>query len=84
MICEACGAEALKTVRWRAGGERRFVLCDECYGPLAASVWITEGLVPCSGTCNACGSWVSVRELSEASGGGRRDAPSGLCRSCVR
>jgi hypothetical protein len=84
MRCDRCGAvaPALKTCRWRSGVGRPFALCDPCYAPLAAAVWIVPGPVPCFGACRACGSWVSVRELGEASGGGRRGAPSGICGGC--
>ncbi len=85
MRCEKCGAAApvLKTCRLRAGPGPAFALCDPCYAPLAEAVWIVPGPLVCFGTCRSCGSWFSVRELSEVSGGGRRDAPSGVCERCV-
>ena len=84
MRCSRCGVEApaLKTCRWRTGGRRRFVLCGECYTPIAGVVWIVPGPVPCFGTCRRCGEWVSVREISERTGGGKWDAPSGVCAAC--
>ncbi len=85
MICEGCGASApaLKTVRWRKG-ERLFPLCDRCWEPLMPYLWVVVGPVPAHGTCRSCGHWRSLRELSETSGGGRRDAPSGICLGCSR
>ena len=87
MICEACGvsAPALKTCRWRTGGERRFVLCDSCWEPISGSVWIVRGRVPVWGFCSGCSEWFSVRELAELRPSGWKwDSPTGLCRSCVR
>jgi len=86
MRCEMCGAEApvLKTCRWRSGSDRSFTLCDACYAGVSEAVWIVPGAVTCFGTCRRCGSWVSMRELSEITGGSRRGAPSGICRQCVR
>ncbi|MDP9425207.1 MAG: restriction endonuclease [Actinomycetota bacterium] len=43
---------------------------------------IVAGPGPAHGTCRSCGHWRSLRELSETSGGGRRDAPSGICEGC--
>jgi hypothetical protein len=60
-----------------------FGLCESCWRSVAERVWIVPGLVACSGSCKLCGSWVPVRELAEASGGGKWDAPSGLCAGCV-
>jgi hypothetical protein len=85
VICEGCGASApvLKTVRWRTGGERRFVLCGTCHPDVAGGVWIVPGPVPCFGFCPGCSNWFPVGELSELrSGGWKWDAPSGLCRAC--
>ena len=73
---------ALKTCRWRTGRRRAFALCDECHAEIAGAVWIVAGLVPCFGTCRECGEWVSVRELADRTGGGRWDAPTGLCATC--
>ncbi len=83
MVCEGCGVEALvmKTVRWRTG-ERRFVLCDPCHGPLADSLWVVAGVVPAHGKCRGCSHWFSVRELVEQKAGGKWDSPSGVCFSC--
>ncbi len=86
MICEACGrtAPALKTVRWKTGGGRKFVLCDGCYAPLAGSVWITRGRVPVHGFCPGCSGWYSVRELAELRPSAWKwDAPLGRCRGCA-
>ncbi len=86
MICESCGtsAPALKTVRWRTGGERRFVLCDPCWLQLSGSVWIVPGPVPAHGFCSGCSEWFSVRELSERRPSGWKwDSPSGVCRACA-
>ncbi len=85
MICEGCGysAAALKTCRWKTG-ERRFVLCDPCWEPVAASLWVVAGSAPAHGRCRDCGGWSSVRELAGISQGGKWDAPSGLCPGCSR
>jgi hypothetical protein len=74
----------MKTVRPRSGGASPFPLCDRCYPALARWVWIVPGPVACFGTCRSCGSWYSMRELSEATGGGRHGAPSGICERCAR
>jgi hypothetical protein len=88
--CEGCGfsAPALKTVRWR-GAERRFVLCDPCYAPLAASLWIVAGGFTVTSKCDRCGRFCHPLELdpdtSRPGGHGKRDLVStGVCRSCVR
>ena len=83
MRCEACGAEApaLKTCRWR-GGERSFVLCDPCWGPLAGSLWVVPGLVTVHGFCPSCSEWFSLNDLSGISPAGRRGAPVGACPGC--
>jgi len=83
--CDGCGAEApvLKTCRCRDDAERAGVLCDPCWDPLRDRVWIIPGPVACFGTCSRCGEWVSVNDLRDATPGGRRSAPSGLCRMCA-
>ncbi len=84
MVCEGCGlaAPTLKTVRWRTG-ERRFSLCDNCWGSISCSVWIVPGPVVCFGMCK-CGEWASVRDLSDVrQGGGRWGSPGGLCPDCA-
>jgi hypothetical protein len=85
MRCDRCRVEApaLKTCRWRSRPGPTFALCDPCYGPLAAAVWIVPGPVPCFGACRGCGSWFSVRELAERTGGGKQGAPSGICPDCA-
>jgi len=81
--CEGCGFEApaLKTCRQRTE-ERRFVLCDPCYVPLAGSLWIVAGLASVHGKCRACSGWFSLRELEDPRPGGKWDAPSGICLGC--
>lgn len=81
MECEGCGtvAPVLKTCRWRTG-ERRFVLCDLCWEPLADSVWIVAGHLPAHGKCRVCGGWFSLRELKDLRKGGRWDSSSGVCQ----
>lgn len=83
MSCSGCGASApaLKTVRWRKG-KRLFPLCDGCYDPIAAHVWIVVGPYAAFGTCKRCGEWCSLRELEDAKPGGHRGAPAGLCQGC--
>jgi hypothetical protein len=86
MLCEGCGVEALvlKTCRRRDGeGSEAGVLCDPCWEPLADSLWIVVGPVAAHGRCRVCGGWSSVRELVEQKQGGKWDAPSGVCSSCV-
>jgi hypothetical protein len=84
--CSRCGIvqAAMKTCRRRAGGEQTFALCDGCHTRVAGAVWIVAEPVPCFGTCQTCSEWFSVRELEDVTGGGRRDAPSGLCGACVQ
>ncbi len=72
----------MKTVRPRSGGAS-FVLCDGCYPALARWVWIVPGAFPVWGWCNVCQGWRSLRDLPERSGGGRYDAPQGLCSTCA-
>ncbi len=88
MVCSECGAEepAMKTVYWIDEGEEteEWPLCDGCYGEVADEVMVVAGPAYCFGTCRGCGEWFSVRELSEAAGGGRYSSPSGLCRGCSR
>ncbi len=85
MRCDRCGhtAPALKTVCWRRDHQTRFALCDSCWEPLAAAVWVIPGLAACFGTCRGCAEWFSVRELEDRTGGGKRDAPSGICARCA-
>ncbi len=85
MVCSGCGVAlpAMKTVYWRDDEEaEEFALCDACYEEVAGLVWVVPGPVYCFGQCRSCGSWFSVRELSEVSGGGKWSAPSGLCATC--
>jgi hypothetical protein len=83
--CNQCGtsAPALKTCRWRGIGEQLFALCDGCWHPLHATVWVVPGPVACFGSCTRCGGWFSVRDLAERTGGGKQGAPSGVCRGCA-
>lgn len=83
MRCSGCGlsAPALKTLRPRSGGAS-FVRCDPCWRPVAAFVWVVPGRVICFGVCRGCGEWFSVRGLVERRGGGRHDAPTGICSGC--
>ena len=83
MRCEGCDAEApaLKTVRWRTG-ERTFVLCDPCWGPMRDALWIVPGLVTVHGVCRGCPGRFCLEELADVTPGGRRGAPSGLCTTC--
>jgi hypothetical protein len=89
MRCEGCGleAQALKTVRWRRG-KHRFVLCDRCYAPHSASLWIVPAPFVITSRCDSCGRYCSLGELDPATsrpgGYGKRDLVStGLCRSCA-
>jgi hypothetical protein len=89
VICDGCGHEAaaLKTVRPRARpryGGASFVRCDPCWRPVAVFVWVVPGRVICFGTCRGCGEWHSVRDLAAGTlrGGGRHDAPTGICPGC--
>ncbi len=87
VICDGCGLEAaaLKTVRPRARPFRSgasFVRCDPCWRPVAGRVWVVPGRVICFGGCRGCGEWFSVRDLAERRGGGRHDAPTGICPGC--
>ena len=63
---------------------KEWPLCDVCYGEVADEVLVVADPAYCFGTCRGCGEWFSVRELSEAAGGGRYSSPSGLCRGCSR
>jgi hypothetical protein len=36
-----------------------------------------------SGSCRGCGAWYSLRDLAERALGGKWNAPSGLCPSCI-
>ena len=86
MKCESCGVEGwLKTCRWRTG-ERKFVLCDSCYGPLASSLWIVRGEVIVAARCESCGTYLHPTEMAELrpGGGGKRDVIGGVCAACVR
>ncbi len=85
MKCEGCGAEALvlKTVRWRTG-ERTFVLCDPCFGPLAASLWIIPGQEIAAARCDSCGYWQHPREMVELRRGAKWDGYGGVCQECSR
>jgi hypothetical protein len=90
LICEGCGvvAPALKTVRWRSG-ERRFVLCDPCWGPMRGAMWVVPGDFTVTARCDACGAYLNPRELvpetRRPGGGYKRDViASGLCRGCAR
>ncbi len=85
MVCDKCSREGvvLKTCR-RRDGEGTGVLCDGCWEPLADSLWIVAGPVAAHGRCRVCGGWSSVRELVEQKQGGKWDAPSGVCFSCLR
>ena len=74
---------ALKTCCWRTGAGHTFALCDPCYTPLAAAVWIVPGSSAVFGSCRSCGSWFSLWELRERSAGGKAGAPSGLCERCA-
>lgn len=86
MVCESCGVErlAMKTVRWRTG-KRRFVLCDECWEPLAASLWIVPGDFSITARCDRCRDYLNPSELVTITPGGatKRDIiASGVCRDC--
>ena len=59
-----------------------FALCDGCWLPISGAVWIVAGPVPCFGNCRTCREWVSVRDLSERTGGGRWDSITGVCADC--
>lgn len=85
MVCDRCGREepALKTVCRRDDAGRVGVLCDPCWGPVREMVWIVPGVFPVWGWCNSCQGWCSLRDLPERSGGGRYDAPQGLCSTCA-
>ena len=85
-MSEGCGltAPALKTVRWRRGAERRkFVLCDECYAPLSASLWIVRGHHDVFGKCEGCGSWFSLRDFALIRPGRKKSDFGGVCRNCA-
>jgi len=83
MTCGVCGRgqQAMKTVRARTGGVR-YTLCDPCWRPISATVWIVPGPVLCFGTCRSCGEWASVRDLRDAKPGGKWSAPAGTCATC--
>ena len=85
MTCDRCGvvAAALKTAKWRDRNGGPFALCNPCWHPIRDAVWILPGPVPCFGTCRSCGEWASVRALADRTGGGKWDAPSGLCQTCA-
>ena len=85
MRCDRCGATApvLKTVRWRDHNGGPFILCDSCWLPISAAVWIVPGQVAAFGRCRHCSGWFGVRELTGLKPGGRRDAWIGTCRRCA-
>lgn len=87
MRCGRCGYEApvLKTCRPRDGHRygRRFTLCDDCWRPVAAWVWIMPGPVYAWGVCRSCSGWASMNELQDVASGGRHDAPTGVCSVCA-
>jgi hypothetical protein len=73
----------MKTVRWRSGA-RTFALCDPCWEPISATLWIVPGHHTVHGVCRGCSGWFSLRDLSDVILGGKRGAPSGTCASCTR
>ena len=87
MRCDECEIvlPAMKTV-YRRDDEyaEEYALCERCYEEVASEVWVVPGVVPCFGRCSRCLEWFSVRELSERTGGGKWDAPSGLCPRCAK
>ncbi len=88
MRCDKCGHEelALKTVKLRAYPERRGVLCDECFSPLADRLWIIPGHFNVTGRCDSCGRYVHPREIEPSTlrnGAAKRDIYTGTCSACV-
>jgi hypothetical protein len=91
LICSGCGHEAptLKSCRWRKGGKRVFALCDPCYAPLSASLWIVPAPFTITSRCDCCHRYVRPDELDPATsrpgGHSKRDLhSSGLCVRCSR
>ncbi len=84
MRCCKCGASApaLKSVVCRDARNRRGVLCDPCWEPLADRLWILPGLVAAWGRCRECGEWFGVGELSDRKPGGGHGAMIGACVDC--
>ncbi len=87
MRCSECGAEgpAMKTVYWIEDGDEaeEWPLCDECYGEVVNEVLIVPGEFSVWGWCNRCRDWRSLRDMAKWSGGGRYDAPQGVCQGCA-
>ncbi len=89
MRCDKCGVEGwLKTCRRRDDPERRGVLCDPCFEPLAHLLWIVPGHVNVASKCSGCGRYVHPSEIDPATaivaGHSKRDVVSvGTCRMCA-
>ncbi len=85
MVCEGCGVSALvmKTCRWRTG-DRTFVLCDPCFGPLADSLWVVARQEIAAARCDSCGHWLPPGVMAELRRGAKWDGYGGVCFSCVR
>ena len=83
MSCELCvgGDEWIKTCLTPEGS--RLLVCDECYDENASVLVIVPGDRVVTARCDYCWCYGNPREFVVVSPGGRKNAYSGTCATCV-
>jgi ribosome-binding protein aMBF1 (putative translation factor) len=83
MSCELCGGgdEWIKTCLTPAGS--RLLVCDPCYEEHASVLVIVPGDRTVTARCDHCWRYGNPREFAEVRLGGRKNAYSGICATCV-
>jgi transcription elongation factor Elf1 len=76
------GDRWIKTCRVKDGSLLR--VCDPCYEALSQWLVIVPGDVVVTARCDQCGAYFNPREMAEFSPGGRYNAYSGTCTTCMK
>ena len=84
MPCAFCGEgdRWIKTCRVKDGS--RLSICDPCWEVLSPWLVIVPGDGVVTAQCDGCGRYANPREFVEVRPGGRKDAYSGTCGTCVK
>jgi len=83
MLCELCGGGDMwiKTCRTPEGSS--LLVCDPCYEENATVLVIVPGDRVVMARCNHCWRYGNPRDFVEVRPGGRKNAYSGTCATCV-
>jgi hypothetical protein len=82
MTCAFCGGGDRWIKTCLAPDGSRIRVCDPCWETLR--LVIVPGDAPVTARCALCGWYGNPREFTVARPGGRKDAYSGTCGTCMR